>query len=79
MLCPFVNHKRSCKILFVVQVGMDGFRPEGRVAIVCGASRGLGKAISFTPAREGVNLVICARGKESLELVAKSIKEKSAV
>ena len=55
------------------------FSLKGRVAIVCGASRGLGKAISFTLAREGVNLVICARGKELLESAAKSIKEQSAV
>ncbi len=55
------------------------FGLKGRVAIVCGASKGLGKAISFTLAREGVNLVICARGKELLESVAKSIKEQFAV
>ena len=46
----------------------------GRKAIVTGASRGLGKAIAFQLATEGVDLVLCARGKDTLEQTAKELR-----
>ena len=39
---------------------------KGKVAVVTGASRGLGKAIAAGLAREGCQLVICARGEKAL-------------
>ena len=39
---------------------------SNRTAIVCGASRGLGYAISTALASEGVNLVMCARDAKVL-------------
>ena len=36
---------------------------SGRSAIVCGASAGLGRATAFALAREGVRLVVAARGE----------------
>ena len=34
---------------------------DGRVAVVCAASKGLGRATAFSLAREGAKLAICAR------------------
>jgi 3-oxoacyl-[acyl-carrier protein] reductase len=47
----------------------------GKVAIVTAGSQGIGKAIAEELAREGVNVSICARGKEDLEQAAKEIGE----
>ncbi|MFO1312828.1 MAG: SDR family oxidoreductase [Burkholderiales bacterium] len=51
----------------------------GRKAIVCGASRGLGFAISNALAAEGVNLVMCARDPNALEEAAATIRTASGV
>jgi NAD(P)-dependent dehydrogenase (short-subunit alcohol dehydrogenase family) len=45
-------------------------RLKGRVALVTGASKGIGKAIAQGLAQEGVNLVILARGKDALDQAA---------
>jgi len=47
---------------------------KGRTALVCAASKGLGKGCAQALAREGVNLVITARGKEALEATAAEIR-----
>ncbi len=52
---------------------------KGRTAIVCAASKGLGKGCATALAREGVNLVICARGEEALTATAKEISEATGV
>jgi len=39
---------------------------RGKTALVCAASKGLGKGCATSLAREGVNLVITARGKEAI-------------
>lgn len=46
---------------------------RGRTALVCAASKGLGKGCAMSLAREGVDLVITARGKEALEGTAAEI------
>ena len=46
---------------------------RGKTALVCAASKGLGKGCALSLAREGVNLVITARGKEALEATAAEI------
>jgi 3-oxoacyl-[acyl-carrier protein] reductase len=55
------------------------FGIKGKNAIVCGASKGLGKGCAQSLAREGVNLVITARGKEALEATAEEIRKKYGV
>ncbi|MGB3562993.1 MAG: SDR family NAD(P)-dependent oxidoreductase, partial [Thermoanaerobaculia bacterium] len=49
---------------------------KDKVAIVVGASRGLGKAIASTLADEGCNLAICARGEGPLLETAAELEEK---
>ena len=47
---------------------------SGRWAIVCAASKGLGLACARALAKEGVNLVINARGNETLEAAAQELR-----
>jgi len=48
---------------------------RGRTALVCAASKGLGKGCATSLAREGVNLVITARGAEALEATAAELRK----
>ena len=50
---------------------------EGKVAIVTGGSKGIGKAIALELAKEGVDVAICARTLETLESTAKELSEKT--
>ena len=50
---------------------------EGKVAIVTGGSKGIGKAIALELAKEGVDVAICARTLETLENTAKELAEKT--
>ncbi len=52
---------------------------KGRKAIVCAASKGLGKACAMSLAREGVELVITARTAETLEATAAEIRAATGV
>lgn len=46
----------------------------GKWALVCGASKGLGFGCAQALVREGVNVLIVARGAEALEAAAKTLK-----
>jgi 3-oxoacyl-[acyl-carrier protein] reductase len=48
---------------------------RGRTALVCAASKGLGKGCAFALAQEGVQLFITARGREALEATAEEIRK----
>ena len=52
---------------------------SGRTAIICAASKGLGKACALQLAHEGVNVVITARTKADLEATAAEIAKVSNV
>ena len=48
---------------------------RGKTALVTAGSKGLGKGCAVSLAREGVNLVITARGTEALEATAEEIRK----
>ena len=50
---------------------------KGRHAVVCAASRGLGRASALSLARNGVDLVINARDEKTLEETAQAIREET--
>ena len=50
---------------------------KGRRAVVCAASRGLGRASALSLARNGVDLVINARDAKVLEETAQAIREET--
>ncbi len=51
----------------------------GKTAIVGASSKGLGKAVAFGLANEGVNLTIFSRTKEDIDKTANEIQEKHGV
>jgi 3-oxoacyl-[acyl-carrier protein] reductase len=53
------------------------FQLEGKRALVCASSQGMGKAIATALAKEGVEIFMCARGKEQLEQAAADIQKLS--
>src|SRR5271169_1504505 len=55
------------------------FGIRGKTALVCAASKGLGKGCAMALAAEGANLVILARGKPALEATADEIRRKTGV
>jgi 3-oxoacyl-[acyl-carrier protein] reductase len=52
---------------------------SGKKAIVCAASKGLGRAVAVALACEGVDLIINARSQEMLEATAEHLRAKTRV
>ena len=48
---------------------------KDKVAIVGGGSKGIGKGCAVSLAKEGVNIVLCARNKDSLKKTAEEIRK----
>jgi NAD(P)-dependent dehydrogenase (short-subunit alcohol dehydrogenase family) len=55
---------------------LDRYSLKGKVAIITGASQGLGEAIAMSMAEAGADLVLAARNAELLEKVAGAVKAK---
>lgn len=51
---------------------------KGKTALVTAASRGIGYASAMTLAKEGANIVMCARGQATLEEAADEIRKNAA-
>ena len=55
---------------------MDAKMLEGKVAIITGASYGMGQTMAELFAEEGASVVLTARGQEKLDKVVNGIREK---
>lgn len=53
---------------------MDMARWQGKVALVTGASSGIGEAVALALAEDGMKVALCARRAERLEALAAKIK-----
>jgi NAD(P)-dependent dehydrogenase (short-subunit alcohol dehydrogenase family) len=51
------------------------FELSGRVAIVTGGSRGVGKAIALELASEGVDVAICSRSRDAIDEAAAALRK----
>ncbi len=60
-------------------MGTDRSSLRGRVAVITGASRGIGLAIAQALAAEGCRLALTARSENSLHAAVKTLKQGSAV
>ncbi len=54
----------------------DRFTLEGRIAVISGASRGIGEAIAQGFAEQGATVILAARKLEALETAASTIESK---
>lgn len=52
---------------------------DNKIVFITGATAGIGQACAVDFAREGANLILCARRKESLDEISESIKKEFGV
>lgn len=58
---------------------LDRFRMDGRVVVITGASSGLGAGFARAMASAGATVVLAARRKERLEVLAEELRGRGAV
>src|SRR5689334_5208083 len=58
----------------MAETAAAGRELEGKVAVVTGASRGIGRAIALAYARAGARVVLSSRKQEAVEAVAEEIR-----
>src|SRR5262245_18655388 len=56
---------------------LEMFRLDGKVAIVTGGSKGLGKAIATALAQAGANVVVTSRSRPEIESAAREIERET--
>ena len=73
------NKKQTIRFVIAnLETDMD-LGIAGRTALICGASKGLGRACAEALAAEGVHLVITGRNAEALEQTAAALRAKFSV
>jgi 3-oxoacyl-[acyl-carrier protein] reductase len=70
---PSDGHVRGVEVFKGRGAGVE-LGLEGKVAVVTGSSKGIGKAIAVELAREGCRVVLSARGEKDLEEAAEEVR-----
>src|SRR4029079_10158238 len=78
-ICRFGATKRRISDLRIGGVYDMDLGIRGKSALVCAASKGLGKVCAIALSREGVNVTLIARGAEALNATAEAIKKETGV
>ncbi|MBI1181225.1 MAG: glucose 1-dehydrogenase [Alphaproteobacteria bacterium] len=55
---------------------LDLFKLDGKVAVVTGAGKGIGRGIALTLAEAGADVAVASRSKDDLEKVAQEIRDR---
>jgi len=56
---------------------LDRFRLDGKVALVTGGTRGLGREMAFAFARNGADVIVSSRKQEACDAVADEIRQET--
>src|SRR5579862_1139205 len=73
-MAPLTKSAAECGVSPERTSHMSLFDLTGKVALITGSSRGIGKAIAVEMARHGARVVISGRKAESCEVVAGEIR-----